>query len=731
VVCTYNRAATLAPCLAALRRLDYPEYEIVVVNGPSTDGTQAVLARHPGVKRVDNPERNLGVSRNLGIAASAGEIVAFIDDDAVPDVDWLRHLAEAYEDPRVGGAGGQVIGPGGDHLQFDNGIISRYGLPIAIQDAPDDKNAPNAEWYNIMMGTNSSFRRTALEAVGGFDENYAYYHDESDVCVRIINAGCRIAHLPEARVWHEFEKSTVRKSPRDVNWQVIAKNTIYFYFANNDWRWRPLDWLQPMRAAIVHLGIFTRWFVRGEIGPRLFAGALVRWSAGTALGYAKGILRSPRRNLASRAGATERSLAPVSRAAPRWGDDSLHVVLVSQQYPPDPCGGIGVYTETLARGLVAAGHRVSVVARGPRAASVWRDGVKVHRVPDERVRASRIPVSYRVVRKNLGRSLAVHRLIERLVRVERARLVESPVWDAEAFVTSLERPAPLVIRLNTPMAIAMETQGWRPTADLGLACEMEWAMLRGASGWIDTSGTIRETLARRFGVEPGAVPVREIAFGVPPPEDGSRAAPPAARNDETRLLFVGRLEPRKGIDTLLRAAPRVLQECPRATLVVAGEPPNGGDIAEDFYRRCGVPGARERVRFLGRVDDARLASLYAATDIFVAPSRYESFGLVYLEAMARGKPVVACRAGGAASVVADGETGLLVPPDDAGALAGALVRLAGDAALRARLGAAARERVRERYGVERMVRETIEFYLTLIGRTVPAPARDGANLQPR
>lgn len=725
VVCTYNRAATLGPCLAALRRLDYPDYEVVVVNGPSTDATESVLARYPDVKRVDNPTRNLSISRNLGITAAAGEIIAFIDDDAVPDVDWLERLAQAYGDPKVGGAGGKVYGPGGDHLQFNNGIISRYGMPIAIQDSPDDRNAPGADWYNILMGTNSSFRRAALEAVGGFDENYEYYHDESDLCVRIIQAGYRIAHVPEACVWHEFERSRIRKALRDVNWRVVAKNTIYFYFMNNRWRARPLDWVQPMRASLVHLGIFTRWFLRGEIGPGLFARALLRWGTGSALGYAKGMLRAPRRHLGRRTDPRSKTLVRFGSAPPRRPGGRLHIALVSQQYRPDACGGIGVYTETLARGLVEAGHRVSVIARGPRESIVWRDGVKIHRVVDERVRTGAIPASYRVVRKNLGRSLAVHHVVDRLVEKEGVRVVEAPLWDAEALATSIERRLPLVIRLNTPMAIAMETQGWRATDDLRLACEMEWAMLRAASGWIDSSGTICKMLATRFGVEPGTIPVREIPFGIALPDSSPQLKTGEARTENAvRILFVGRLEPRKGIDTLLRAIPRVLSECPGANFLVAGEAANGDDPAGEFFRRCGVTGARERVRFLGCVEDATLEDLFASSDIFVAPSRYESFGLVYLEAMAHGKPVVACRAGGASSVVVDSETGLLVPPEDAGALADALTRLAGDASLRARLGAAARLRVQERYSIGDMVQRTVEFYEELLGHehalTVPA-----------
>jgi glycosyltransferase involved in cell wall biosynthesis/GT2 family glycosyltransferase len=708
VVCTYNRDWVLEKCLQALGRLDYPRYEVVVVNGPSTDDTSRVISRFPSVKRVDNPERNLSVSRNLGIAASAGDIVAFIDDDAVPNPDWLRVLADGYRDPTVGAVGGKVYGPGGEELQFDNGIVSRYGLPDAVRDEPGDCNDPHGEWFNILMGTNSSVRRSALERVGGFDENYEYFHDEADLFVRMIRAGYRVEHAPEAEVWHEFEKSRIRQTSRLVNWRVIVKNTIYFYFrVNHDWMRRPWDWVQPMRACLVHLGIFARWFVRGELGGGGFLRSLARWSAGVLLGYGKGWFRGPRCWLDRRKDARAATFRPFRTDVPR-AEKPLHVALVSQQYPPDDCGGIGVYTEHLARGLVERGHRVTVVAQSPKDAVVWRDGVKVHRVRSARPPAG-VPLHYRITRKNAARSLAVDRTVRRLVQREGVHLVEGPLWDAEVFATSLSRTVPLIVRLETPLALAAETQGWRRNADLELACAMEWATVRNADGVIDSSGTIVDMLARRFDVHLDGAPQREIPFGIPFPE---RVGAPRPGSTDARILFVGRLEARKGIDVLMRAVPRVLERCPGAQLDVAGEIPPGTRTA-DLLR--GVDRAlHDRITLHGRVDDAMRSTLYERCDVFVAPSRYESFGLVYLEAMSYGKPCVACDAGGAPRVVRDGETGVVVPVGDADRLAEALVELVQDPARRARLGEAGLRRVREHYSVEAMTERSLEFYETVL-----------------
>jgi len=110
IVNTYNRGAFLPDTLQSLSELDYSNYEVIVVNGPSTDNTQEVLSHWKDIIKIgDCPEPNLSMSRNIGIQMASGDIVAFIDDDAAPHPSWLKHLAVNYLDPRVGGVGGFTI----------------------------------------------------------------------------------------------------------------------------------------------------------------------------------------------------------------------------------------------------------------------------------------------------------------------------------------------------------------------------------------------------------------------------------------------------------------------------------------------------------------------------------------------------------------------------------------------------------------------------------------------
>ena len=155
------------------------------------------------------------------------------------------------------------------------------------------------------------------------------------------------------------------------------------------------------------------------------------------------------------------------------------------------------------------------------------------------------------------------------------------------------------------------------------------------------------------------------------------------------LLGIGRHVPQKGFDVLLRAFAQAT--LPAHDLLLAGDGPERAGL-EELSRSLGLT---NRVRFLGRADRAAAVSLFHGCDFFVLPSRQEPQGIVNLEAMAAGKAVLAARVGGVPEIVQDGVTGLLVPGDDAPALAQAMTRLAADASLRQSLGAAGRERAQQ------------------------------------
>jgi glycosyltransferase involved in cell wall biosynthesis len=235
------------------------------------------------------------------------------------------------------------------------------------------------------------------------------------------------------------------------------------------------------------------------------------------------------------------------------------------------------------------------------------------------------------------------------------------------------------------------------------------ALGRVVGRFIAVSEATRRRLLDAFGWPPGAVVVVRNAvpaerFAVPP-DPGLRAELSGGRPDLPLVLVPARLHEQKGHDVLLAAAARL----PGVRFACAGD----GPLSAVLSRRAGDLGVGERVRFLGHRDD--LPALLAACDLVVLPSRYEGLPICLIEAMAAGRGVVATDIEGTREIVRDGETGILVPVDDATALAGA-IEAASRPGEAARLGAAGRARVGEEFSASHMVRAIVAEYDRLLAR---------------
>jgi glycosyltransferase involved in cell wall biosynthesis len=172
------------------------------------------------------------------------------------------------------------------------------------------------------------------------------------------------------------------------------------------------------------------------------------------------------------------------------------------------------------------------------------------------------------------------------------------------------------------------------------------------------------------------------------------------------VLFSGRLAPVKGIETLLKAVPRLKKAYPQVLVVLAGQVqmPNLR-LNSDLHR-----GLKEGVLWVGHQNPAQMMKWYQRAAVFVMPSYYETFGISCLEAMAYGLPVVATAAGGLPEVVEDGITGILVPPVDSEALAEAIICLLNSHDLRHRMGQAGRQRVLAKFTAQQVAEQTLSLY---------------------
>jgi len=726
IINTLNRGESLRRTIDSLRQLTYPSFEVVVVNGPSTDNSDEVIAGYGSDLKVRRcPEPNLSMSRNIGIAAAAGEIVAFIDDDAVPEPRWLDELVALYDTDEVGGAGGVVHDHTGYTFQCRFNSADRLGNASTEHDAPlDHWSFPGAQRFPYLIGTNSSFRRDALIAVGGFDEEIEYYLDETDVCLRMVDAGWVLRQGEGATVHHKFLPSDVRNEARvTLNNFPVVKNKIYFSLVNGH---DHLGFATIMSDAAAFADFRARdlltHFNLGNITSEQLAEARLQidraWPAGLEAG------RRGRTKLISAdllaAEAEDFRRFPTVRPAGR----RLRLCFVTQSLPPEDIGGIGRYMSDLARGLAAKGHEVRIITTGTGHDTVdLEDGVWVHRILKE----DHLPAegSFPSTPHRIGANATA--VADEVVRIHHEApldLVYGAAWDTETVAVFERCAVPILTALVTTMGITLRTRPeWRDDPEfmshLGAPLlDLERWLFEHSDGIHAISEAIVAEVETTSGVEFDQRGVRVSPLGTVDRAPANRAAAERrgagspgesdhASMTDCRMLFVGRFEKRKGIDLLLDAIPEVLEAHPGVTFELMGRDDLAGEhgvpYREEFESRHADAAWFDRVTFHGHVDDEQLWQAYQDADVFVAPSRFESFGLIFLEAMAASLPVVALSAGAAPELIAHGDTGFLVEPDVPGALSEALTTLAGDPALRFELGRSGRALYESRFTEDAMV----------------------------
>lgn len=723
VICTYNRAALLARCLDYLRHQTDTRFEVVVVNGPSTDDTEAVIARHAEfVKVVRNPLANLSVSRNLGIAAAAGDLIAFIDDDAIPFDDWVARLLHEFgRRPLTTAAlGGPVYYAGSLEFQAqDIGINARAEV---LMDMPEGQVGRDG-WSRSLLGTNVCLRADVLRASGGFDEQFDYFLDESELMFRLQRQGWLVGYCPELYLRHEFAQSENRSGLHHFNWFSICKNTAYYVARYSGLEGQALrDYLQA-RIEAERVAPLDAALQQGLL-PAAERDRLVRQ-------VHEGLDRGLRDAAAARVPAAlpmaDPALRPFATPArePQIGRDlpRLHVCIVTREFPPySGAGGIGTLYQHLVSELLLLGHHVTVIMPGTPAHAVRRGRLQLRFAradPGATAAGERSQFDLNLAwgLSALAEAAAVH--AEQPVDV-----FDSALWNAEALALSLlPRRPPLVVRLVTPVATVAAHNAWPIHPDeLAMLKEAERSLIAQADAVVALSHSITETLSqvhdlvpdRRWHRIPCGVagwPAFDFRVGYTALDevDGQPFGVPAGAR---YVLFVGRLERRKGIDLLLEAARRFLAGHPEVWLVLAGR-----DI-EGWGGRIGAvvgASAAARVLALGEVSTAAREKLMHGARCLVFPSRYESFGLVPLEAFVHGLPVVAMRAGAVPEVVIDGECGLLFEPEDVDGLADRVGRLLGDDDLHQHLAARCHERSKA-FGARHSATLTVDLYRQLVAR---------------
>jgi GT2 family glycosyltransferase/type II secretory pathway pseudopilin PulG len=256
VVCTYNGSATLRECLESLQRLRYADYEVILIDDGSTDGTPSIAKDFPTIRYLRQPNRGLSAARNVGALAATGEIVAYTDDDCVADEAWLAHLVRAMEDQQVRAIGGPNLPPPDDGWVAKCVAVSPGGPSHVML---DDRRAEH------VPGCNMAFRRDTLLALGGFDPQFRAAGDDVDICWRLLDAGMAIGYASTAVVWHH-RRRTVGAYLRQQKGYGKAEALLKFkhprrFTAMGSSRWEGVIYGEgriglPVRAPLVFHGRF-------------------------------------------------------------------------------------------------------------------------------------------------------------------------------------------------------------------------------------------------------------------------------------------------------------------------------------------------------------------------------------------------------------------------------------------------------------------------------------------
>ncbi len=416
----------------------------------------------------------------------------------------------------------------------------------------------------------------------------------------------------------------------------------------------------------------------------------------------------------------------------------MNICFISQEYPPDSgWGGIGTYVYMISHALAEQGHHVDVIARATHSdgETEWVNGnLHIHRVWGKVYSFLRTNVwnLYRyfpsTMERPLGWGYGAYKKLQQLLQQRELDIVEAPEHNADAFIYALSRKlrithlskdgnkrTKLIVKLHMPMLYHWKINDFPITRDIKLFNMLErWTTIQ-ADCVTSPSRSLAEIVSKlwSFPLEKIHILPYPINHNLFTPDSSCQAIP-------ATVLFVGRLEPRKGIDVLVEAFKKVLEHCPQTKLRLVG-----GDhiyfvdgkqhvFTEDLQKKVQRDHLQSSVEFVGKVDLTKLPRYYQAGTICVVPSRFDNLPNVCLEAMACGKPVVASICGGLPEMIEDGVHGLLVPPEDSQQLSEALITLLKNPAMAANMGQNARKRIERVYAKDVIATKTAEFYASVL-----------------
>jgi glucosyl-dolichyl phosphate glucuronosyltransferase len=628
VICAYTleRIDRIAAAIESLASQTVPPHEIVLVIDHSPELEAECRRRWPQVNVLPNREQQgLSGARNTGLEEASGEVVAFLDDDAVAAPDWIERLGAAYAEERVLGAGGTVRPDWSEGRppwfppEFDWVVgCTHSGMPR------------EREAVRNLVGANMSFRRGALVESGGFRHELGRIGkipagcEETDLCIRIgqRHPEGEIVYDPEAVVDHyvpaergsrEYFSSRCRGEGRSKAILTALVGSDSGLSAERSYvrRTLPSGFLRGLAAPF-----------RGDLsGPRR-AAAIVFGLGSTTAGYLGA--RREARKIAKR-----RERLAESESA----DGRLRVLMVTPLSPLHQ-GGVERHVMETSRRMAAEGAEVEVLCTepgGPPVSEEVRDGVRIRTVrswPADRDWC---------FAPRLWREMS--RQPWDVVHVQSYHTLVAPL----AMLRALSLGIPYVVTFHG----GGHSSGHRNSAR-GAQRRLLRPLLRRAARLVAVARFEVEEYGAELGLGPDSFALipngTDLAF--------SAAAPATSRNGSAAIASVGRLERYKGHHRVIEALPELLRLRPEATLAVVGT----GPYEPELRQLADELGVAEQVRFTSTPPDqpGAMAELLGGISVVVLMSEFETHPLVALEAAAAGCRLVVADASGLAEIAADG-----------------------------------------------------------------------------
>ncbi len=400
----------------------------------------------------------------------------------------------------------------------------------------------------------------------------------------------------------------------------------------------------------------------------------------------------------------------------------MNIVFVSSEFPDSlyaPTGGIGTYAQNLVTGLTKFGHKVFLITNSPKNTKYISKNIKVinANIYEKYFRKLKNKLPFSIIKRllnfieypllfNLGVCLALAKLTKR----SRIDIIEGNDFGGELFLFLLlirKRP-PVVIRLHTPSFIIQIYNNEPVNLFYKLMKLLEIYVLKQANSLYSPTINLNQLVTREI--------KKSTSIVIPYPFKS------LYRSNKTRLnnmvLYVGKLQSKKGIFNLVSAVPRVIKKVPGTKFYFVGPDTLSGGVSVKslLIDKCLKRKIINNVHFLPSISKQKLYELYKQSSVTVVPSKWENFPNVILEAMANGSSVIASRVGGISEIIKNNVNGVLINKTDAKELADKIISLLRRKKKRNKIGFEAQKTIRHNYNIKRITKLTIKYYLSVINK---------------